>query len=168
MTSDEFKRGMRRLASGVCLIATKNAGIRHGLIATAVSAITADPPSLLACISKTASAHAHIAEAGIFCVNVLSALDQDVAARFSSPVDRERRFEHGDWREIVTGAPGLVSALASFDCKVRQIVPYESHTIFLAEIVAVELWAETIRPLLYLDGRYRMLSEAQKHLDAVG
>jgi flavin reductase len=168
MDSDQFKRGMRRLASGVSLITTVNQGVRHGLVATAVSSVTADPPTLLVCINRNASAHAHVEEAGILCVNVLSDAHQDVAARFSSSTDRHLRFEQGDWREIETGAPGLANSLASFDCIVRQVVPYHSHSIFLAEIVGVELWADTSSPLLYMDGRYRMLADAQKVYETVG
>ena len=167
MDKDHFKRGMRRLASGVSLITTVNKGVRHGLVATAVSSVTADPPSLLVCINKTASAHAHVEEAGIFCVNILADAHEDVAGRFSSPVDREKRFELGDWREIVTGAPALAGSLVSFDCEVRQVVPYQSHTIFLAEIVGVELWAEEYNPLVYLDGRYRLLAEHQQRMFSV-
>jgi len=162
MHNQEFKLGMRRLAAGVSLITTVNQGVRHGLVATAVSSVTADPPTLLVCINKNASAHGHVSEAGIFCVNILSDSHEEVAGRFSSPVDRDKRFEHGEWQTLRTGAPALVNSMVSFDCEVRQVVPYQSHTIFLAEIVSVELWAEANRPLVYMDGRYRALAEAQQ------
>ena len=162
MNRDHFKLGMRRLAAGVSLITTTNGGQRHGLVATAVNSVTADPPTLLVCINKNASAHAHVEEAGILCVNILADAHEDVASRFSSPVDREKRFDLGEWQQIVTGAPALVNSLVSFDCEVRQVVPYQSHPIFLAEIVGVELWAESISPLLYLDGAYRLLAEKQQ------
>lgn len=162
MHNEHFKLGMRRLAAGVSLITTVNQSVRHGLVATAVSSVTADPPTLLVCINKTASAHAHVSEAGILCVNILADAHEEVAGRFSSPVDREKRFEYGEWQTLRTGAPALVNSMVSFDCEVRQAVPYQSHTIFLAEIVSVELWAEAKRPLVYLDGRYRMLAEAQQ------
>lgn len=159
MDADKFKLGMRRLASGVSLITTVDDGVRHGLVATAVSSVTATPPSLLICVNKTASAHDHIAASGIFCVNILADGHEDVAARFSSARDRDTRFDSGEWRTIETGAPALVGSLVSFDCEVRQSIPYESHTIFIAEIVGVELWAETVEPLVYLEGRYRLLVE---------
>lgn len=161
MNSDHFKLGMRRLAAGVSLITTVNNDVRHGLVATAVNSVTADPPTLLVCINKNASAHNHVEEAGILCVNILSEDHQGVAGRFSSSVDREKRFEQGEWRSIVTGAPALVNSLVSFDCQVRQVVPYQSHSIFLAEIVGVELWSETYSPLVYMDGKYRNLAAPQ-------
>lgn len=162
MHNQDFKLGMRRLAAGVSLITTVNKGVRHGLVATAVSSVTADPPTLLVCINKTASAHGHVSEAGILCVNVLADAHEEVAGRFSSPADREKRFDYDTWQTLRTGAPALMGAMVSFDCEVRQTVPYQSHTIFLAEIVSVELWTESHRPLVYLDGKYRMLAEQQQ------
>ncbi len=165
---DQFKSGMRRLASGVSLITTVADGKRHGLVATAVSSVTAEPPSLLVCVNKTASAHAHISSAGIFCVNVLSDAHEAVAARFSSSVDRDKRFAHDDWQSIVTGAPALVGSLVSFDCEVRTVVAYQSHTIFLAEIVGAEFWSDDINPLVYLDGKYHFLAPAKQASPVAG
>lgn len=159
MDADIFKQGMRRLASGVSLITTIDDGVRHGLVATAVSSVTATPPSLLICVNQSASAHDHIVASGIFCVNVLADGHQEVAARFSSARDRATRFDQGDWRRIVTGAPALHGALVSFDCEVRQTIPYASHTIFIAEIVGTELWSESVEPLVYLQGGYHLLAE---------
>lgn len=167
MNSDHFKLGMRRLAAGVSLITTVNNGVRHGLVATAVNSVTADPPTLLVCINKNASAHNHVTEAGVLCVNILADEHEPIAGRFSSSVDREKRFDEGDWRHIVTGAPALANSLVSFDCEVRQVVPYQSHSIFLAEIVGVELLSENLSPLLYLDGKYRQLQEAQARIFSV-
>jgi flavin reductase len=157
MDIDTFKLGMRRLASGVSLITTVNEGTRHGLVATAVSSVTGEPPSLLICVNKNASAHAHIEQSGIYCVNILSDADQATAARFSSAIDREKRFEKGEWKTLSTGAPALVGSLVSFDCEVREMLSYQSHTIFVAEIVATQIWDDDISPLVYLDGRYRQI-----------
>jgi flavin reductase len=157
MDIQTFKLGMRKLASGVSLITTVYEGKRHGLVATAVSSVTGEPPSLLVCVNRSASAHDHIEQSGIYCVNVLAEGAQSVAARFSSTLDRDRRFENGEWQEIKTGAPALVGSLASFDCEIRHAVPYGSHTIFIAEVVGVEIWEGAHAPLVYLDGRYRQI-----------
>lgn len=157
MDLQTFKLGMRRLASGVSLITTLADGNRHGLVATAVSSVTGEPPSLLACVNRNASAHDYIERAGVYCVNILSESAQSVAARFSSTVDRDRRFENGEWRILKTGAPALVGSLASFDCEIRHAVAYGSHTIFIAEVVAAEIWEGESSPLIYLGGRYRQI-----------
>jgi flavin reductase len=157
MDIDQFKLGMRRLAAGVSLITTLGDGKRHGLVATAVSSVTGEPPSLLVCVNQNASAHNHISRSGIFCVNVLSEDDQSTAARFSSATDREKRFEKGEWQTLVTGAPALVGSLVSFDCELKHALAYQSHTIFVAAIAETRVWDRGIAPLVYLDGRYRQM-----------
>lgn len=160
MTPDLFKGGMRRLAAGVSLVTTTNGGTRHGLVATAVSSVSAEPPTLLVCINRSASAHDHIRAAGIICVNVLSDSQRPLADVFSSSAHRDRRFDHGTWRTLKTGAPALSGSEASFDCEIRQVVTYHSHSLFLSEIVGIELRSERLSPLIYLDGSYRLIGSA--------
>jgi flavin reductase len=64
---------------------------------------------------------------------------KDYAARFSNSACRKRCFQQGDWRVLTTGTPVLAGGLVSFDCKVRQSFEYQSHTIFIGEIMDLEL-----------------------------
>jgi flavin reductase len=154
-TNEDFKLGMRRLASGVSLITTTDAtGQRHGMIATSVVSVSAEPPTLLVCINKTASCHDPVAAAGFFCVNILGEENDEVATVFSSSRFRDIRFSQGEWQRLVTGAPALASGLASFDCRIRTSVEADSHTIFIASVEAVELWNNRINPLVYMNGSY--------------
>jgi flavin reductase len=59
---------------------------------------------------------------------------------------------------LVTGAPALASALASFDCEVTQVVSVHSHTIFIGVVRDLKLWQGEIEALLYLDGQYQVRS----------
>ena len=52
-----FKKGMRHLAASVTLITTRHRDRRGGLTATAVCSVSAEPPQLLICVNKSASAH---------------------------------------------------------------------------------------------------------------
>ena len=80
----------------------------------------------------------------------------------------KKRFDAGEWQTMVTGAPALVGSLVSFDCEVRQVVPYQSHTIFVAEIMGIELWASEINPLVYLDGKYHLVAPFRQTVPAAG
>ena len=51
-----FKKGMRHLAASVTLITTRHDGTRGGLTATAGCSVSADPPQILVCVNKSASA----------------------------------------------------------------------------------------------------------------
>jgi flavin reductase len=149
-----FKKGMRRLASGVSIITTRLGEARFGMIATAVSSVSAEPPTLLICVNRTASSHDPIRLSGVYCVNLLSADEDEITERFSSSQMRDSRFADADWREMETGAPALATSLVSFDCRVVQEIEIASHTIFIGEVAAIELWAEQSAPLVYVDGQY--------------
>lgn len=155
MDSALFKQGMRRLAAGVSIIATAYEGVRHGLVATAVSSVSADPPTLLIGVSQTASAHDFIARSGRFSVNVLHADDRGLAETFSAPALRARRFDFGEWTTLETGAPVLATALTGFDCLVVQEARVASHTVFFGRIVGVRVREGAVDPLLFWDGAYQ-------------
>lgn len=152
---DLFKLGMRRLAAGVSLITTRDAaGRRHGMVATSVTSVCLEPPSLLACINKSASSYEALVTAGVFCVNLLAEDADEVAMRFSSSKFRDLRFTEGGWSELETGSPVLDGAIASFDCRVTNMIEAASHTIFIGEVVDVRLPQAQLSPLLYLDGAF--------------
>jgi len=160
MTSVEmFKLGMRRLAAGVSLVTTRHEGIAYGLVATAVTSVTGDPPTLLACVNRTASAHDPITASGIFCISLLADDHGAIARRFANPAARGERFGSDDWVTLETGAPALKGSLAAFDCEVIERIPANSHTIFMGAIRKIDLWRGRIEPLLYVDGMFRKLSE---------
>ena len=154
--ADVFKRGMRRLAAGVSVITTELDGNRYGLVATSVTSVSVDPPSLLICVNRTATSHDAIEKAGFFCVNLLGEGDEGIAKRFSSPRYRDIRFSHRKWESLVTGAPALAGSLASFDCRVIKTMPVATHTIFVAEVAAAEFWQKEVVPLVYVDGQFRL------------
>ena len=49
-----FRAAMRRVASTVTVVTTGGPFSRHGMTATAVTSVSADPPSLLVCINQGA------------------------------------------------------------------------------------------------------------------
>jgi flavin reductase (DIM6/NTAB) family NADH-FMN oxidoreductase RutF len=151
----QFKAAMRRLAASVCLITTSRPeGARNGLTATAVCSLSASPPTLLSCLNKTSYTFAAIAESGVFCVNVLSEADAEVAHHFAGQRPAAEKFGIGDWRTAATGAPLLASALVAFDCEVAQVVEAGTHGILIGAVREVRLGPGEARPLLYADGGY--------------
>jgi flavin reductase (DIM6/NTAB) family NADH-FMN oxidoreductase RutF len=151
-----FKKGMRHLAASVTLITTRHHDLRGGLTATAVCSVSAEPPQLLVCVNKTASAHDPIGEAGFFCVNILSPQHRKIAERFAGMdgVEGDDRFrDMGDWSTLSTGAPVLKGCPVSFDCRLVTRVAAGTHTIYIGEIV--DLTLDPAAPaLLYCDGAF--------------
>jgi flavin reductase (DIM6/NTAB) family NADH-FMN oxidoreductase RutF len=151
-----FKKGMRHLAASVTLITTRHRELRGGLTATAVCSVSAEPPQLLVCVNKTASAHDPIGEAGFFCVNVLSPQHRKLAERFAGMdgVEGDERFlDMGEWSSLSTGAPVLKGCPVSFDCRLVTRVAAGTHTVYIGEIVDMTFDA-TAPALLYADGMF--------------
>jgi len=151
-----FKKGMRHLAASVTLITTLYAGMRGGLTATAVCSVSAEPPQILVCVNKSASAHDPIGKAGFFCVNILAPEHRKIAERFAGMdgVEGDDRFnDMGDWMTLSTGAPVLKGCPVSFDCKLVAELSAGTHTIYIGEIVDVSLDPDATA-LLYADGTF--------------
>lgn len=153
----QFKQGMRTLAGAVNIVTSMHAGHRYGMTATAVCSATAEPPSVLACINKLATTHDAVAKSKVFCVNVLRVEDWELSTTFSGGQTGEARFRHGNWTRLTTGAPVLVDALVSFDCRVVKKMVHGTHTIFLGEVEQI-LIGKKGKPLLYSDGQYAKLA----------
>src|SRR5579862_1177446 len=120
MPSEGFRLGMRRLTGAVTIVTTRGLeGERRGATATAVCSLSANPPSLLACINRDSGVGRMAPSGGVFCVNVLAANQLDIAEVFAGRRARvaEERFQVGHWLEGMTGAPVLDGALVSFDCQ---------------------------------------------------
>jgi flavin reductase (DIM6/NTAB) family NADH-FMN oxidoreductase RutF len=151
-----FKKGMRHLAASVTLITTRHDDLRGGLTATAVCSVSAEPPQILICVNKTASAHDTIGKAGVFCVNILAPGHRKLAERFAGMdgVEGDERFHDlGDWSTLTTGAPVLKGCPVSFDCRLVTEVSAGTHTIYVGEIVDLVL-DPAAAPLLYADGAF--------------
>ena len=151
-----FKRGMRHLAASVTLITTRHLELRGGLTATAVCSVSAEPPQILVCVNKSASAHDPIGEAGFFCVNILSPGHRKIAERFAGMdgVEGDERFvDMGEWSSLSTGAPVLKGCPVSFDCRLVSKVSAGTHTVYIGEIVDLAL-DPAAHALLYADGNF--------------
>lgn len=155
----DFKTGMRRLASGVVVIATEVDGESFGLAATAVTSISAEPPTLMICVNRSASAHDALVKAGCFTVNLLSEKDRDVADLFGAAKNREQRFSGRQWAPLTTGAPALLGSLASFDCKTIETLSSFSHTLIFGQVVNLKMFTDEIKPLLYWNGTYHLTGQ---------
>jgi flavin reductase (DIM6/NTAB) family NADH-FMN oxidoreductase RutF len=148
-----FRRAMRTLTSAVCVVSTAHAECRFGMTATAVTSLSADPPSLLICVNRTASLHRPLIASRRFCLNVLHAHQTALAESFGGGRSGEDRFRCGLWTASQDGVPCLEDAQANVFCDVDAVHPYATHSVVIGRVVAVRV-SGTITPLLYQDGRY--------------
>jgi flavin reductase (DIM6/NTAB) family NADH-FMN oxidoreductase RutF len=159
ISAEQFRLGMRRLPAAVTLVTCKHEGQYLGLTATAVTSLSVDPPSLLTCVNREASAHRAMLEAKAFGINVLPHDKVDLARLFASrkPEDRGRRFISDKWIELVTGAPILSDAIVGFDCTLDQAIVYASHSILIGQVQDIKI-ADSHKHLMYLEGEFADLA----------
>src|ERR1700742_887242 len=108
ISGEDFKLAMRRLAGGVSIISGIGPDGPLGVTATAVTSLTAEPPSVLCCLNRSLELESAVKETGRFAVNMLRADHHDLAKRFAGMhgVRGSAKFEQGHWRIRPTMAPG--------------------------------------------------------------
>jgi len=155
MLRDDFLEGMSRAATTVNVVTTDGPGGRAGVTVSAMSSVSADRPALLICVHQASPARQAIKRNGRLCVNVLRAEQTEISDRFAGrhKSGGDDKFVGASWRRLATGAPALDDALVAFDCTVMKEIDWGTHTVFIADVVDIEL-AEPGRPLIYAGRTY--------------
>ena len=152
----QFRDAMRRVAATVNIVTTEADGVPMGMTATAVSSLSAEPPSLLVCVNQTASMHDSLALASHFCVNVLHHDQLEISRVFSDSTLRDIRFSSGGWQRHDDGTPFLPDAQASLLCERSQLIAFETHSICIGRVTDVRVRSD-VNPLIYLNGRFESI-----------
>jgi len=146
-----FIAAMRRAAASVTVVTTSGATGRAGVTVSAMCSVSADPPTLLACIHQRSAAAARIVENGNFCVNILAEGQRDVAEWFAGlrrHPDADR-FDCATWRDLDGYGLALEGALAVFGCRLADAHSVGSHLILIGA-PAIVAHGEGL-PLIYAD-----------------
>lgn len=151
---------MRRFPASVNVITTNAGGTCQGFTATAVSALSDSPPTLLVCVNSGSRTFGAIRETGAFAVNVLAAGHVEIARIFaqSEIARRAECFRSGRWSLARGGSPVLENAIVAFDCALRHRVEYATHSILIGEVVSIFRGAAEADNLLYVDGGFGTVS----------
>lgn len=156
-SSAAFKQGMRALPGAVSVVAANGPdGAPIGLTATAVTSLSADPPSLLICVNRNSTIAAALKRGDRFSVNLLAQGQEEVAQAFGGQrVARGvARFAFGGWVRSEEEVPLLLGANVSFECLVVEVTDWATHHIVIGEVSDLRLAHPMRPPLIYHDGRY--------------
>jgi len=164
VSSQEFRDAMARLGAAVNIITTDGAAGQGGITATAVCSVTDDPPTLLVCLNRTSPRSALFLTNRVLCVNTLSAGQSAFSNAFYAPSDEAAmasRFAVGVWGKLVTGAPVLEGAAASFDCRITEVMEQGTHSVVFAKVQAVRFAEMAAGCLMYYARSYHGLPIGQ-------
>ncbi|MDO6963091.1 flavin reductase [Rhizobium alvei] len=153
-----YRDAMARYAGHVQLVTTMLDGVRRGVAVTAACSVSDSPPTVLVCLNHNNEKNKIFFDSGIFALNSLAAQHQPLSHAFSGleNLTMDERFAKGNWDQLVTGAPALVDAIATHDCRIVKLVPHASHTIMIGEVAALRLGGPD-PALVYMDRSYRTL-----------
>ncbi|MES2540526.1 MAG: flavin reductase family protein [Pseudomonadota bacterium] len=159
-TAKEFRDAMRAFVGNCSILTVGDSNEASGLVVTSAISLSADPPLLLACVNRTASAHPLLVKYRRFGWSSLGASHQAVAERFSGfgGVKGAARYDGAEWEMAVTGARLLTGAPAAFDCTVEEMIDRATHTILIGRVRAVRV-TPGAGALVYWNGGYRALAE---------
>jgi flavin reductase len=164
-TAEEFRLAMRGFAASVAIVASAEAGVRAGIVATAVMSISLTPPSLMVAINRFSSCLKLFLRRRAFTVNLLNRGQSEVASRFNKRKPDER-FSEGRWECLsesearVGGLPFLCDAQANIFCNIDEAIESHTHTLLIGRAHCLRL-GQAIDPLLYCDGQYGRFDDLQ-------
>ena len=130
----------------------------HGMTANSFTSVSLDPLLILICVDENAKLLPLVRRQKRFGVNILKENQQAISEYFAQPEESEDiekslgiRFR---WTE--SGIPLLEEALTHLTCEVVSSYVAGDHTIFIAEVISVEVYDG--EPLLYFRGDYRKIA----------
>jgi len=155
-TGDELRALMRRFPAGVAVITVDVEGERLGLTVGSLVALSLDPPLVGVSVSRQAAMHELLRLAGGFAASLLAGGQEWLAQHFARGVPPIALWKGIATREGARGAPLLVGALGWLECRTQTEIDAGDHTLFVGEVLAVEL-GPPAPPLVYYEGDYQTL-----------
>ncbi len=154
LTPENFRKACGYWATGVSIVTTRDVDeTPYGLTMNAVTSLSLTPALFIVCVDNKSDTLEPMKRSGVFCINVLSAGQQDLSNNFSKK--SPNKFEGVGFERGSTGSPMLDGRLMAIDCQVTAVHPGGDHHIFVGEVRAVTFPdSDTIEPLLYYRGRY--------------
>ena len=126
------------------------------MTASAVAAVSLDPPLLLVCVDRQATFHPAIAGADHFVLNILSQDQHDISDRFATQAaDKFHGIPH---RLHDSGPPLLDGVVAHILCQRWKAIEAGDHTVFFGWVAGGDVTDRD--PLIHFMGRYRSTRES--------
>jgi flavin reductase (DIM6/NTAB) family NADH-FMN oxidoreductase RutF len=155
----DFRRALGQFAAGVTVVTTRDGqGRSLGLTVSAFASVSLEPPLVLVCVDHRSEAHAGFRQAGLFGVSILAEGQEEVSRRFAG--GGATKFTGLELPRGSTGVPLIPGALAYLECRVSATHAAGDHTIYVGEVLSVEV--RPGRPLLYHDRAYRRLASGEE------
>jgi flavin reductase (DIM6/NTAB) family NADH-FMN oxidoreductase RutF len=152
--SDRFRHVLGHFPTGVAAVtAIGTTGAPTGMAVGSFTSVSLTPPLVAFLPDKASTTFPHIRSAGRFCINVLSAGQEDVCRSFATKGGD--KFGSIGWTPAASGAPILDGALAWIDCEIDVVHEAGDHYIVVGRVLGLDVGdVATHSPLLFFRGGY--------------
>ncbi len=135
------KTALRMIPYGIYVLTAEAA---DGRVAAAtvnfVTQTSFNPPLVVVALKADSGSYALVKETKTFALNMLGKGQQGAAFAFFKPAEKQGDKIGGEaYRKGASGAPILLSAPASVECKVVEIVQRGDHHIVVGEVIEAGL-----------------------------
>lgn len=156
MEAFQLRHVMSRWATGVAVITSRGQAGPRGATTNALTSLSLEPVLVLVCLERGSNTLAAVRESGRFCINVLSAGQEELARRFATKASGEEKLA-GVPHELHDGVPVLDGAVVWLACELERELEGGDHAILIGRPLEAG-GDEDVSPLVFFGGRY--LSDA--------
>jgi flavin reductase (DIM6/NTAB) family NADH-FMN oxidoreductase RutF len=152
----EFRNALGMFATGVTVVTTVSSeGAPIGLTCNSFASVSLKPPLILWSLSLYSPNLQTYLRAPYFAINILSAEQEELSRRFSTPV--KDRFAGLDWSAGEGGIPLIKGAGAQLQCRNESRHYSGDHVVLIGQVVRFSY--RDAEPLVFVRGRYRELAD---------
>jgi flavin reductase (DIM6/NTAB) family NADH-FMN oxidoreductase RutF/rubredoxin len=141
-----------KLSYGMCILSSKKNNRFNGCIVNTVFQLTPEPPMVAVSVNRQCLTHEYITDSKVFTVSILSQeAPMPFVGRFGFRSGRDiEKFEQVKYKLGQTGTPIILDNTVAFlEAEVTESIDIESHTLFIAKIVACETLDNDKEPMTY-------------------
>ena len=112
----------------------------NGFTTCWVSQVSFEPHQVIVAVRKDQHTHELIEQGGVFSLNFLDTDQEDLALKFTQPLQPENGTLAGSSYSVgETGAPLFDETFANLECRVVDKMEAGDHTVYLGEVAAASL-----------------------------
>lgn len=140
----EFKPGNMLFPLPVVMVSCQRPGEKPNLITLAwAGTINSDPPMVSISVRKERYSYDILMETGEFVVNLidrnLTYATDWCGVKSGKDFDKFKEMKLTQQKSLHVGVPGIAESPVNIECKVKEHIVLGSHTMFIAEVVGVQV-----------------------------
>jgi flavin reductase (DIM6/NTAB) family NADH-FMN oxidoreductase RutF len=144
---------MRRAAAPVAVVTVDAGDLKYALTVGSLVSLSLEPALVGVSIGHASQSHTPLRDAGRFAVSLLAGDQAAVAQHFARSVPPIALWDRIELHPSELLEPLIAGALAWLECRVVAEHEAGDHTIFVGEVLSVEL-GRNAPALVYVGGEY--------------